>query len=204
MTNRSSIARIALLATVLVALIAVIVFRAHRAVLGGRSRPAVTNVTSHDVGSQMIDCLQRGQYDEAVQVGMKALRHQPGDELILQEIATVYLVRAQKEPQQKEQWLTRAVLYTDQALSLNSKNRDAAGVQLFQHARTYELVGDLSTTERCTRYTQAQKLLEERIPLLQGDNLTLEGRTFPLAPLRKENDTTVAAVKEKAAKAGCG
>src|SRR6266852_4764777 len=73
----------------------------------------------------------------------------------------------------------------------------------FGTARTFEIAGDLSTTERCAHYERAANLLEDRGPLLQGDQLALKGRTFPLAPLRKENERIVAEVQEKAAKAGC-
>jgi hypothetical protein len=80
---------------------------------------------------------------------------------------------------------------------------DVAGVHLFQDARSFEMAGDLSTSGRCAYYERARKLLEDRVPLLQGDHLTLEGRTYPLSPLRKENDKILAGVKGKAANAGC-
>jgi tetratricopeptide (TPR) repeat protein len=188
-----------------VLLVAVFLLWNHRvgASASGRAQAAVIQVESHDVGSQMADYMKRGRYDDAVQVGLHALRNQPSDELILEEIATVYLVRAQKEPEQREHWVATALSYTDKALLLNSKDRDAAGVHLFQHARSYEMAGDLSAAERCADYERARKLLENRVSLLQGDHLTLEGKDYPLGPVRKENEKALAEVKAKAEKAEC-
>ena len=96
----------------------------------------------------------------------------------------------------------KAVFYTEKALSLNS-SRDVAGVHLLQDARGFEVAGDLSTPERCAHYDRAKKILEGRVPLLQGDQITLEGRAFPLAPLRKENDKRLEEAHAKSAKASC-
>jgi hypothetical protein len=46
--------------------------------------------------------------------------------------------------------------------------------------RSFEVAGDLSTSGRCAYYERARKLLEDRVPLLQGDQLTLVGRITPL------------------------
>ncbi len=165
---------------------------------------AVTYVGSHDVGSQMANYIKEGRYDDAVRFARQSLQNRASDTFIYQEIATTYLVRAQKDdPSQRDQWVANAVSYADKALSVYSKSERNAGVQLLETARTFEIAGDLSTTERCAHYERAANLLEDRGPLLQGDQLALKGRTFPLAPLRKENERIVAEVQEKAAKAGC-
>jgi hypothetical protein len=96
-----------------------------------------------------------------------------------------------------------AVSYAEKSLSLNSKEKDVAGVHLFQDARSFVVAADLSTNGRCGYYERARKILEGRVPLLQGDQITLEGRSYPLATLRRENDRILAGVKEKAVKAGC-
>ena len=116
----------------------------------------------------------------------------------------MYLIRAQKDnASQREQWLGKGVSYVEKALSLNSKDKDVAGVHLLLDAQSFEVAGDLSAEKRCTYYERARKLLEDRVSLLQGDQITLAGKTFPLEPLRKENDKVLAGVKDKAAKAGC-
>jgi tetratricopeptide (TPR) repeat protein len=195
--HHSYVQRAVVLVALAVLFFAAVFFWNHRVGATGPGQGAVIQVESHDVGSQMANCIKKGQYDDAVQIGLQALRNQPSDELILEEIATVYLVRAQKEPEQREQWVAKAVSYADRALLLNSKDRDAAGVHLLHHARSYEMSGDLSASDRCAHYEKALELLEARAPLLQGDHLTLEGKVFPLDPPRKENEKVLAEVKEK-------
>lgn len=73
---------------------------------------------------------------------------------------------------------------------------------MFQEARSFESAGDFSTDKRCTYYERARKLLEARATQLQGDKVTVAGKTFPLEPLRKKNDKVLTGVKDKAAKAG--
>lgn len=158
---------------------------------------------THNGISQMADYTKQGRYEEAVQLGLELLKNDPSDEIIYQQIADVYLIRAQNERDQRELWVTKAVSYVEKSLSFNSRDRDVAGVHLFQDARSFESAGDLSADKRCTYYDRARKLLEDRAPRLQGDQVTVAGKTFPLEPLRKENDKVLAGVKGKATKAGC-
>jgi hypothetical protein len=168
------------------------------------SLSGVGQVESHDFGSKMADYTKQGRYEDAVQVGLQSLQNGPSDEIIYQQIANVYLIRAQKDdPVQREQWVAKAVSYLENALSLNVKDKDVAGVHLLLDAQGFEVAGNLSTTGRCAYYGRARKLLEDRVPLLRGDHLTLEGKDYPLAPLRNENERTLAEVKARAAKAAC-
>jgi tetratricopeptide (TPR) repeat protein len=153
--------------------------------------------------SEMTNYIEEGRYDEAVQLGLSILRNDPNDEIVYQQIADVYLTRAQKDREQREQWVEDAVSYVEKSLALNAKDKDVAGVYLFQDARSFELAGDLSASKRCTYYDTARKLLENRVSLLQGSEITLAGRTFPLEPLRKENEKVLVRVKDKTTKAGC-
>jgi tetratricopeptide (TPR) repeat protein len=153
--------------------------------------------------SQMVSYANQGRYDDAVQLGLQLLKNDPNDEIIYQQIADVYLLRAQKDVTRRDQWVSKAVSYVEKSLSLNSKDKDVAGVRLFQDARSLESAGDLSADKRCQHYDRARKLLEDRISLLEGDQITLAGRTFPLEPLRKENNRVLVGVKDKSTKAGC-
>lgn len=167
----------------------------------GRSQSTTTR--PHNIVSQMVDYAKAGRYDDAVQIGLQSLHGGPTDGAIYQQIVDINLIRAQKESGQREQWVGSAVSYADKAMSSISLGEDLAGVQRFQVARSFELAGDLSTTGRCAYYERARKLLEDRISLLKGDQLTLEGKTFQLAPLRNENARVLAEVRGKAANAGC-
>lgn|ERR1700730_1017772 len=201
--RRSYAWRLAAVLAITASIVLVFIFWNHHVKAHATNQSSVVQTESHDLGSKIIDYTKQGRFDDAVQVGLQSLQNQPSDEAIYQQIADVYLIRAQKEPDQRERWVVKAVLYIEKSLSLNSKDRDAAGVHLFQDARSFELAGDLSTAGRCGYYERARKLLEDRVPLLQGDHLTLEGKAYPLGPLRKENERTLAEVKEKTAKASC-
>jgi hypothetical protein len=104
---------------------------------------AITQLESHDFGSQMVNYTKQGRYEDAIQVGLDALENQPSDEGVYQQIADVYFIRAQKDSDRRQGWVTRGVSYVEKSLSLNSKDRDIAGVQLFQAARSFEFAGDL-------------------------------------------------------------
>jgi hypothetical protein len=170
-------------ATAVVIVIAVI------AALAIRSIRTSAQVEDHDFGSKMVKYVKEGRFDEAVQVGLQSLQNQPDDEIVYQQIADVYLIRAGKDAGQRQQWLSKAVFYVEKSLSLNSKDRDVAGVHVLQDARSFETIADLSMDSRCTYYDRAKKLLE--------------GKTFPLAPLREENTRRLNEVQAKRTKAGC-
>jgi len=169
----------------------------------GSKQAASASEQTHNEISQMASYTKQGRYDDAVQLGLDLLKNDPTDEIVYQQIADVYLVRAQKDHDQREEWVTKAVSYVEKSLSFNSKDKDTAGVHLFQDARAFESAGDVSGDKKCAYYDKARKLLEDRALRLQGDQVTLAGRTFPLDPLRKENDRVLAGVKDKAAKAAC-
>jgi tetratricopeptide (TPR) repeat protein len=175
---------------------------AHRH-LGAQAQDTAKSAASHDVASEVVSYAEQGRYDKAVELGLHSLKNQPSDEFIYQQIADVYLIRARREPGRRRDWISKAIMYTDKALSLNSRDKDPAGAELFQIGRSYEFIADLSTDNRCSRYTEAQKLLKSREPMLQGDQIIREGRTFPLAPLRAENQRVLGKINEKARKANC-
>lgn len=167
------------------------------------AKGTATEVASPDAVTQMVAYAKQGRYEEAVQLGLRSLHNQPNDAFIYQQIADVYLIRAQKDPDRRQQWTSQAVINTEKALSLSSKVEDAAGANLFQIARSYEFAGDLSAGDRCTYYGRARNLLEDRNATLKGDHVTVGGKTFPLAPLQRENEKVLAEVKAKIEKAGC-
>ncbi len=103
-----------------IALVApVLIFWNHH-VKARASRSGVRQVESHDFGSRMVDYIKKGRYDDAVRVGLQSLQNGPSDESVYQQIASVYLIRAQKDdPSQRERWVAMAVSNIEKALSLN-------------------------------------------------------------------------------------
>lgn len=167
------------------------------------SKQGGSNRQTHNEVSQMTTYAKQGRYDDAIQLGLESLKNDPTDEIVYQQIADVYLIRAQKDHDRREEWVKNAVAYVEKSLSFNSKVKDTAGVHLFQDARAFESAGDLSGDKKCSYYDKARKLLEDRALRLQGDQVTLAGKTFPLEPLRKENDRVLAGVKANLMKAAC-
>jgi tetratricopeptide (TPR) repeat protein len=167
------------------------------------SNQSPTTSESKNEISQMTIYTKQGRYDDAVKLGLQLLKNDPGDEIVYQQIADVYFIRAKKDPIQREDWVTKAVSYVEKSLLFNSKERDVAGVHLFQDARGFELAGDLSTHKRCDYYQKARKLLEDRNSHLRGDQIALAGKTLPVQPLRNENDRILGEVKDKATRSQC-
>jgi hypothetical protein len=164
---------------------------------------AANSGDSRDAGSRMTKYVKEGRYDDAIHIGLGSLRNQPSDEFFYNQIAVVYFVRAEKDRDRREQWVASAVSYTEQALALNSKSKDVAGILLFQEGRSFGLAGDLSSMKRCTHYGRALFLIQQREGLLQGKQVTVDGTAYPLAPMRKENEKILMDIKAKAANAGC-
>jgi hypothetical protein len=162
-----------------------------------------TDTSATDAISRMTDLTRAGRYEDAVKVGLESLKQASSDELVYEQIADVYLIRAEKEPTRREEWVIKAVSYLQKSLSHRSKENDVAAVHLFQDAKGFELAGDLSKDKRCTYYDEARKLLEERASALQGDKIRVAGKTSAVGPLRTENERALAGMQEKAARAQC-
>lgn len=159
--------------------------------------------SSKDIGLEMAKYMKEGKYDEAIQAAVRSLENKPSDDQTYEGIATVYLVHAQKEPEACPSCIEDALSNAERALALNSKERDPVGVHFLEVARIYEVAGDLSTAKKCTYYERSKQLLETRIPLLQGEQFVLQGKTYPLGPLRKENDNRLDEIRRRMSKGEC-
>ena len=130
--------------------------------------------------------------------GLSALKNLPGDDAILQQIAVVYLRRAQIEGDQ-QRWAAQAAEYAEKALAAHPGDQ----INLYSSARAFEIAADFSAARRCEYYARSAALLQQRLPLLVGEHLTMNGRPAPPEPLRQENEFLLARVKMKSKKNGC-
>src|SRR5664279_1198684 len=89
-----------------------------------------TEQTRNEI-SQMTSYSKQGRYDDAVRLGLELVKNDPTDEIVYQQIADVYLIRAQKDHEQREEWVKKAIFYIEKSLSFNSKDKDTAGVYIF-------------------------------------------------------------------------
>ena len=164
----------------------------------------VAETDSRNVETQMVEFAKRGQYDEAIQLGLRSLKHNSADAFIYEQIAIIDIIRARKDVDKRDSFVTEAVSYSNKALAINPTNEDVAGVHLFQIARTFEAAGDLSKPEAaCGYYEQATKLLENRAPLLKGNSVVSKGKTTPLSPLRSENQRVLTGLSTKSKTVHC-
>lgn len=154
---------------------------------------------SDDVVTRMAQETKQGHYEESIQMGMSALENKPTDDVILRQIAIVYLLRADKDREHADQWVTQADIFADKSIAINP----TIDVGRYEAARIYEHSGDLAKEGKCLLYVRALKTLAEWTSTLKGENLTVEGKDFPVAPLRKEADATKARIEGKQAQSHC-
>jgi tetratricopeptide (TPR) repeat protein len=154
---------------------------------------------SSNVISQMQEYTRERRYDEAVQIGRSALKNTFADDTVLQQIALVYLRRAQIEAGDKSASTSQAVEYSEKALALNPSSL----MDLYATARVLDIAGDYSPAKRCELYRRSVSIFEQRMPMLTGESMLVEGKPVPTERLRQENDYLLKRVKGKMVKAGC-
>jgi len=152
-----------------------------------------------DVITRMTQESRQGRYEQAIQIGLSGLENKASDDVILRQVAIVNLLRAEKDPEHADQWVKQAVGSTDRSLLVNP----VIDIGRYEAARIYEHAGDLAKGDKCSLYVRALKTLAEWSATLRGENLTVEGKDFPVAPLRKEADATKARIERKQAQSHC-
>jgi tetratricopeptide (TPR) repeat protein len=153
-----------------------------------------------DVITRMAEYTREGHYEESIQAGMNALENKPSDEVVLRQIAIVYLIRGDKDREHTEQSVKQAIIFAEKSLAINPANY----VGRYEAARIFEHSGDLSKADKCSLYSRALKTLAEWFSTLQGENIAVEEKSFPTAPLRKEADATKSRIEGKLAQSHCG
>ncbi len=138
-------------------------------------------------------------YDDAVQLGLSSLNHSPADDSTLQQIAVVFLRRAQIEAGDKERDTAQAVDYAQQALAANPANQ----ANLYGTARVLDIAGDFSAGKRCDYYRRSFALFQQRTHNLEADEILVGSKMVPSAPLRQENEYLRQRVQSKMASGGC-
>jgi hypothetical protein len=152
-----------------------------------------------DTITKMVEESKNGEYEASIQTGVSALENKPGDDVILRQIAIIYLIRAEKDREHAGQWVKEAGIFADRSLAINP----AIDIGRYEAARIYEHSADLAKEDKCSLYVRALKTLAEWSSTLKGENLTVEGKDFPVAPLRKEADATKSRIERKQAQSHC-
>lgn len=180
-----------------------------------KQRVVVVSPRGGTVSVQMMNDVKRGQYDKAVQEGVATLKNTPADAPILQDIAKVYLVRAQNDVGRREDWVRQAASWVDKALSIDPDDP----VNILESADVLRAIGNISASKGCTYYHRVLGLSDQLQRLYSRDHVNIAGESYPVDPVRKEftaaghtfhiatleekGDRLVANVKETMANTGC-
>lgn len=127
---------------------------------------------------------RKGHYDEAVSTGAefaKKFPDSPTDEWIYEDISALYLRRAKTDGSRAEEYLKQAIFYRDKAIPSASESPYA----LARVVALSELIGDLSTAQRCAQYGNSIKLLE-RMKLLANEDRDRVSRQLKPDPVERE------------------
>jgi hypothetical protein len=152
-----------------------------------------------DVITKMIEGSKQGFYEESIQAGMSALKNKVSDDVILRQIAIIYLMRADKDPERSERWVRQAVIFADKSLAVNP----AIDMGRYELARIFELSAELAKDGKCSLYGRALKSVAEWSSTLKGDTMALEGKRVPVAFLIKQADDTKSRISGKRAQLHC-
>ncbi|HMD10182.1 MAG TPA: hypothetical protein VKH63_21800 [Candidatus Acidoferrum sp.] len=156
----------------------------------------------------MIELQKQGRYDGAVRVvqnwmndGTRNISH---DEILYQQIAMIYIARAYKKSESRNESAHLAELNLGRSLDLfdkqESKDNDP---WLIEIGGAYEVLGDISDKDKCRLYEKARDLYLEQLPLIKGTSFTAYGYTAQLEPVRTEVRKHLDATKIKLSAAGC-
>jgi hypothetical protein len=124
----------------------------------------------------------QGHYEESIKMGMSALENRPTDDAILRQIAIIYLLRADNDREHADRWVKQAKIFADKSIAINP----TIDVGRYEAARIYEHSGDLAKEGKCSLYVRALKTLAEWKSTLKVENLTVDGKNFPVAPYAKK------------------
>ena len=157
---------------------------------------------------RMIELQKQGRYDGAVRVVQRWMndsgRDVTNDEILYQQIAMIYIMKAYKKPASRNESTRLAELNLEKSLALferqNSKENDP---WLIEIGGAYETLGGISEKDKCRLYERASGLFLEQLPLIKGEALTSYGRTTPLEPVRAEIKKHLDAIRKKMSDAGC-
>ena len=154
----------------------------------------------NDVMNLIVTYNQAGRHDDAIKVAQDWMKNHP-DDLLYDQIAITYLMKASKDSAHKDQWIQQAIVNYEKDLS--TRKKATVDVELYEVGRGFEYAGDLSSHDSCLYYSRAMKAFVEEVQFIQGDSYTAYGHTTRLAPVRQENQKALERVKSKFDRAGC-
>jgi tetratricopeptide (TPR) repeat protein len=158
---------------------------------------------------------RQGRYDDAIQVGLRAIHNEPADAAVYQQLAMVYITRAQKDATERDRWVQEATSCIDRALTADGNDP----VNALESAHALRAAAGLSSDKACTYYQRALALSSPLSKPYSDTHIMIKGRTYPVDPVRreftadghtfqlemlqKEAENVSASLRESIANAGC-
>ena len=140
----------------------------------------------------VIEDAKHGRYDDAISEALARVHDEHKDYMQYNEVVIVYLMRAYKDEQRREQWVQQAVSYIDKMVELGPADYGS----LSQAAYEYDRAGDLAKNG-CPMYKKAAKVCDTITSILQGDSLMVREYKFPTKELRQGNEALQRRVAKK-------
>jgi hypothetical protein len=151
-----------------------------------------------EVAQRMFSATKDHRYDEAVRIGLEALKAKPLDGLLLLQVSLVYLQRAVDDPKQRERWLDLLTEYASKAVAATPSDE----LNYFNAARNYESAGDFSTEKKCSYYHRSIELFDALSAGLSAPSGVPEDAASSVK-LRKNGQEGASRVAQKSIAAGC-
>lgn len=136
--------------------------------------------------------LKKGRYDEAAKAILDSIKDERKDYGKYQELATVYYIRATKEPENREKWIVQALSYVDKSVSLAPSDPLNQMLAAFYVDR----IGDASG-QPCVYYAKAGGYAQEALNGLQNDSIFVGDEKMPTQPIREEIRKLLTSLKGK-------
>lgn len=195
MTEESSKHRwvFVVVAGITILVFAAIVINRHR--YGGEIASALFSQDQNVVETtrSMTDLRDKKRFDDAIALGLRSIKGEPGDDYIFHAIATIYFVRALHDKNQSGKWTRLGADYSERALRANPT--DIANI--FNVGVNFMVVGDDLDTGGCDYYRKSLDIFESLVPRLQGYQAVTQGRTVQLAPFGKRNEEYLSMLRSR-------
>jgi len=153
--------------------------------------PDVGWVISQDIANQ--------RWDEAIKLALGRIHNEKKDYDEYHELAIIFLARADEDATHRYEWISKAMSYTDRAVSLGPSDM----INFLQASQAYERAGDLAK-ERCSYYQKGLAASEKGLSLVPKDFIVGGGRQFPAQPMQTEFDDLIYRLQSKVNACGAG
>lgn len=143
--------------------------------------------------------VEKGRYDDAVRAVLDTIHDEKKDHAQYEIVATIYALRAAKEPANREKWNKQAAFYIEKQVSLGGDD----ALNLIVAAHDSEAIGD-NSSDSCFYYGNAKRYAQGALDALQGDSIWVHDEKMPAKPLRDGVGQILKSIQDKMETKKCG